>query len=199
MELYLAAPTATSSTRSSTPAWPSTTTNLDEDGQVDFKGKAKAFTRTYGFLASILPYSNAEWEKLSIFLNFLIPEAARAQRGGPLEGHPRSHRHGQLPRREAGCHRRSSLPDAGRRDRARARPAAAGASPSRNWIGSPTSSRHSTTSSATSPGRTPTGSASSSPRTSRARWPPTRAYQNAKKNSDKQNARIEHDKALAAS
>ena len=47
---------------------------LDEDGQVDFKGKAKAFTRTYGFLASILPYTNAEWEKLSIFLNFLIPK-----------------------------------------------------------------------------------------------------------------------------
>ena len=45
---------------------------LDEDGQVDFKGKAKAFVRTYGFLASILPYSNANWEKLSIFLNFLI-------------------------------------------------------------------------------------------------------------------------------
>jgi type I restriction enzyme R subunit len=48
--------------------------SLDEDGQVDFKGKAKAFVRTYGFLASILPYSNAEWEKLSIFLNFLIPK-----------------------------------------------------------------------------------------------------------------------------
>lgn len=32
---------------------------LDEDGQVDFKGKAKAFTRTYGFLSSILPYTNA--------------------------------------------------------------------------------------------------------------------------------------------
>lgn len=48
--------------------------DLDEDGQVDFKGKAKAFVRTYGFLASILPYSNAEWEKLSIFLNFLIPK-----------------------------------------------------------------------------------------------------------------------------
>jgi type I restriction enzyme R subunit len=47
---------------------------LDEDGQVDFKGKAKAFTRTYGFLSSILPYTNAEWEKLSIFLNFLIPK-----------------------------------------------------------------------------------------------------------------------------
>ena len=47
---------------------------LDEDGQVSFKGKAKAFTRTYGFLASILPYTNAEWEKLSIFLNFLVPK-----------------------------------------------------------------------------------------------------------------------------
>lgn len=47
---------------------------LDEDGQVDFKGKAKTFVRTYGFLASILPYTNAEWEKLSIFLDFLIPK-----------------------------------------------------------------------------------------------------------------------------
>jgi type I restriction enzyme R subunit len=47
---------------------------LDEDGQVDFKGKAKAFVRTYGFLASILPYTNAAWERLSIFLNFLIPK-----------------------------------------------------------------------------------------------------------------------------
>jgi type I restriction enzyme, R subunit len=47
---------------------------LDEDGQVDFKGKAKAFLRTYGFLASILPYTNAEWEKLSIFLTFLVPK-----------------------------------------------------------------------------------------------------------------------------
>jgi len=48
--------------------------DLDEDGQVDFKGKAKAFLRTYGFLAQILPYTNAEWEKLSIFLNFLVPK-----------------------------------------------------------------------------------------------------------------------------
>jgi type I restriction enzyme R subunit len=47
---------------------------LDEDGQVDFKGKAKAFLRTYGFLSSILPYTNAEWEKLSIFLTFLVPK-----------------------------------------------------------------------------------------------------------------------------
>jgi len=50
------------------------TGDLDEDEQVDFKGKAKAFVRTYQFLASILPYTNAEWEKLSIFLNFLTPK-----------------------------------------------------------------------------------------------------------------------------
>lgn len=49
---------------------------LGEDGQVDFKGKAKAFCRTYGFLGSILPssYKVPGWEKLSIFLNFLIPK-----------------------------------------------------------------------------------------------------------------------------
>jgi type I restriction enzyme, R subunit len=48
--------------------------HLDENGQVDFKGKAKAFLRTYGFLSSILPYTNAQWEKLSIFLTFLVPK-----------------------------------------------------------------------------------------------------------------------------
>ena len=47
---------------------------LDEDGQVDFKGKAKTFARTYDFLASVLPYTNREWEKLSIVLNLLIPK-----------------------------------------------------------------------------------------------------------------------------
>ncbi|MDA1189873.1 MAG: type I restriction endonuclease subunit R, partial [Chloroflexi bacterium] len=45
---------------------------LDEDRQVDFKGKAKGFVRTYAFLSSVLPYSNAGWEKRSIFLNFLV-------------------------------------------------------------------------------------------------------------------------------
>jgi len=47
---------------------------LDEDGQIDFKGKAKAFARSYDFLSTILPYGVQEWEKLSIFLNFLIPK-----------------------------------------------------------------------------------------------------------------------------
>ncbi len=49
-------------------------TELDEDGQVDFKGKAKGFVRSYAFLAQILPYEDIGWEKLSIFLNFLIPK-----------------------------------------------------------------------------------------------------------------------------
>lgn len=50
------------------------TADLDEDGQVGFKGNAKAFVRTYSFLAAVLPYAHAAWEKLSIFLNFLIPK-----------------------------------------------------------------------------------------------------------------------------
>ncbi len=47
---------------------------LDEDDQVEFKGKAKAFVRSYGFLAAILTYGHPAWEKLAIFLNFLIPK-----------------------------------------------------------------------------------------------------------------------------
>ena len=48
--------------------------DLKEDGQVEFKGKAKAFLRTYGFLSQILSYKHLEWEKLSIFLTFLVPK-----------------------------------------------------------------------------------------------------------------------------
>ena len=48
--------------------------DLVEDQQVAFKGKAKAFTRTYGFLSCILPYTNPAWEKRSVFLNFLTPK-----------------------------------------------------------------------------------------------------------------------------
>ena len=47
---------------------------LDEDRQVEFKGRAKAFLRSYGFLATILSYTYADWEKLSIFLTFLVPK-----------------------------------------------------------------------------------------------------------------------------
>lgn len=47
---------------------------LDEDGQVEFKAKAKVFCRTYDFLSSVMPYSNVAWEKLSILLNLLTPK-----------------------------------------------------------------------------------------------------------------------------
>ena len=47
---------------------------LDTDDQIKFKSAAKSFVRTYGFLGAILPYGNADWERLSIFLNLLIPK-----------------------------------------------------------------------------------------------------------------------------
>ncbi len=47
---------------------------LETDDQIKFKSAAKAFGRTYGFLGAILPYGNADWERLSIFLNLLIPK-----------------------------------------------------------------------------------------------------------------------------
>ena len=48
--------------------------NLDKDGQIEFKSAVKGFVRTYGFLGAILPYGNVEWEKLSIFLTLLLPK-----------------------------------------------------------------------------------------------------------------------------
>ncbi len=48
------------------------TEELDEEEQVDFKGKARAFVRTHSFLSQILPYNQIEWEKRAIFLNFLV-------------------------------------------------------------------------------------------------------------------------------
>jgi len=53
--------------------------DLDEDGQVDFKGKAKGFVRAYNFLSCVLPWTNAAWEQRSIFLNFLIPKLPAPQ------------------------------------------------------------------------------------------------------------------------
>lgn len=47
---------------------------LELDDQIKFKSAAKSFVRTYGFLGSILPYGSVDWEKLSIFLNLLIPK-----------------------------------------------------------------------------------------------------------------------------
>ena len=59
---------------------------LDTDGQIKFKSAAKGFVRTYGFLSAILPYGNPEWEKLSIFLNMLIPKLSSPQEDDLSQG-----------------------------------------------------------------------------------------------------------------
>lgn len=46
----------------------------EEDDQVAFKGLAKAFLRTYNFLSVVLPFGVPAWEKLSIFLDNLVPK-----------------------------------------------------------------------------------------------------------------------------
>lgn len=46
--------------------------DLDAAQQAAFKGEAKAFVRTYQFLASILPFQNVYWESLSTYLRFLL-------------------------------------------------------------------------------------------------------------------------------
>lgn len=47
---------------------------LTVEEQIEFKSCAKSFSRTYNFLAAILPYGSVQWEKLAIFLNLLIPK-----------------------------------------------------------------------------------------------------------------------------
>ena len=54
---------------------------LDEDGQVEFKSSAGAFTRLYAFFSQILPYGNPRWEKLSIFHSNREVEAGCAHPG----------------------------------------------------------------------------------------------------------------------
>lgn len=49
--------------RASMCASPDYITRLTEDAQVEFKGKAKAFLRAYGFLSSILLYTNARRDR----------------------------------------------------------------------------------------------------------------------------------------
>ena len=48
--------------------------DLTVEEQIEFKSSAKSFVRTYNFLAAILPYGSVQWEKLSIFLNLLVPK-----------------------------------------------------------------------------------------------------------------------------
>ena len=85
------------------------------------------------------------------------PEAAGAGGGGPLEGHPRNDRHGQLPRREEGD-AEDHPPGRGRGDRAGARSWRKEAAPSPRSTACHGSSTSSTTCSARSSGSTMTAS-----------------------------------------
>ena len=175
----------------------STSEQLDEDGQVDFKGKAKAFVRTYGFLASILPYTNAEWEKLSIFLNFLIPKLPAPNEEdlskGILEAIDMDSYRVEKQAAHADPARRTRTPRS-----SRCRPAAAGDKPEPELdrlsqhpqdLQRPVR-QHRVDGRATASHRLITEDIPE-------RSPPTRPTRTRCKNSDKQNARIEHDKALA--
>ncbi len=170
-------------------------TTLDEDGQVAFKGKAKAFVRSYGFLSAILPYTNAEWEKLSILLTRLVPKLPAPKEedlsAGILETIDMD-----SYRAEKNAAMRILLPD----QDAEIEPVptdAGGARPE------PKLDRLSSILKAfndqfgnikwTDNDRIRKLLTEEIP----SKVSADRAYQNARQNSDKQNARIEHDKALA--
>lgn len=46
---------------------------LIKEQQIDFKGSAKSFVRTYSYLSRILDFNNNYWEMLWLFLKHLIP------------------------------------------------------------------------------------------------------------------------------
>lgn len=168
---------------------------LDEDGQVDFKGKAKAFSRTYGFLASILPYTNAGWEELSIFLTFLIPKLPAPKEEDLSKGILEAIDMDSY-RVEKKAAVKIQLPDADAE--IEAVPASGGGrkpEPELDLLSNILKTFNDQF------GNIPW---TDSDRVHKlitedipARVSADTAYQNAKKNSDKQNARIEHDKALA--
>ena len=58
---------------------------LDLEDQIEFKSSAKTFVRTYNFLSSILPYGSMDWEKLSIFLTFLVSKLPRPSSDDNIE------------------------------------------------------------------------------------------------------------------
>jgi type I restriction enzyme, R subunit len=167
---------------------------LDEDGQVNFKGKGKAFTRSYGFLSAILPYTNAEWEKLSIFLTFLVPKLPAPKEEDLAKGILESIDMDSY-RAEKKAAIKIQLPDQDAEIAAIPTDAAGGrAEPELDRLSSILKSFNDQFGNVawTDNDRVRKLVTEEIP----AKVSADKAYQNAKKNSDKQNARIEHDKAL---
>ena len=168
---------------------------LDEDGQVDFKGKAKAFLRTYGFLSSVLPYTNVAWEKLSIFLSFLVPKLPAPREEDLSKGILESIDMDSY-RVEKQAAVRIQLPDADAE--IEPVPAAGGArrpEPELDRLSNILKTFNDQF------GNIPWSDADRVHKLITedipSRVAADKAYQNARQNSDRQNARIEHDKALA--
>ena len=168
---------------------------LDLDGKIDFKAKAKVFTRTYNFLSSILPYSDASWEKLSVFLNFLIPKLPAPQEEDLSRGILEAINMDSY-RVEKKTAMKIVLPD---KD-AEIDPVPTGAA---GHAPEPELDRLSNILKTFNDqfGKIPWTDADRVHKLITeeipARVAADKAFQNAKKNSDRQNARIEHDKALA--
>ena len=168
--------------------------SLDEDGQVDFKGKCKAFVRTYGFLGAILPYTNADWEKLSVFLNFLTPKLPAPKEDDLSKGILETIDMDSY-RAEKSAVMKIQLPDAD--GEIGPVPTSGG-----GFMPEPELDRLSNILKTFNEmfGNIQWGDADRIQRLVGeeipARVAADRAYQNAQANSDKQNARIEHDKAL---
>jgi len=168
---------------------------LDEDGQVDFKGKTKAFLRTYGFLSAVLPYTNVAWEKLSIFLSFLVPKLPAPREEDLSKGILESIDMDSY-RVEKQAAVRIQLPDADAE--IEPVPAAGGArrpEPELDRLSNILKTFNDQF------GNIPWSDADRVHKLITEDIPTRvaadKAYQNARQNSDKQNARIEHDKALA--
>ena len=167
--------------------------DLDEDGQVDFKGKAKAFTRTYDFLATILPYGVQDWEKLSIFLNFLIPKLPAPKEEDLAKGILEAIDMDSY-RAEKKATLAIALPDAD----AEIEPVPTSGGGRKARAGDGQALEHHQ--GVQRPVRRTVHRSEAVEKRIIEVIPPKvsadPAYQNAKKNSDRQNARIEHDKAL---
>ena len=165
---------------------------LDEDGQVDFKGSAKAFVRLYAFLSQVLPYSNPEWEKLSIFLNFLIPKLP-APGGEDLSIGILETVNMDSYRAEKQAAQRLDIPD----EDAEIDPVPAGGGGSRSAPElEPLSRIVATFNDTFGTDFTDADKVAELIRTIPGQVVADTAYQNARRNSDAQNARIEHDAAL---
>ena len=142
----LAAPTATSSTRSSMPASRFTSTaRRRRPGGLQGQGQGVLPHLRLPLLGASL--QNAEWEKLSILLNSLTPKLPAPKEEDLSKGILEAIDMDSY-RVEKKAAMKIALGGQGRGDRARARPKAAAARPSRSWTGLSNILKASTTSSA---------------------------------------------------